>query len=307
MLRASPAACGPFRLYRLADASVASDVSAPWLLPFQDPTEVGEVGDVPAVRGVVDHLVYDGLGTAGGTQRPVRCRRTASAIVLDIEGSHTVHVGNRGDSIVRLAPAGTALTDLELEVLFGPALVVALAIRGVFCLHASGVRFGRRGAVFMGPSGFGKSTLARLAVRSPGRERFADDLVPIRVTPERIRVLPRYPQMKLFPGEQWGLGRPEAISVEAIYDIGVPADSPSGAAGARIRPLRFRDAVFRLARYTVASRLFDRTLTERHLAFCEELARRVPVRELVYERSLDLVPAVVAAVERDLADPRRAT
>lgn len=221
--------------------------------------------------------------------------------MLEIEGVFPVSVSGYGEGVVWLAPSGSEPTALDLEVLFGPGLVLALALRGTYCFHASCVRFGRKVAAFVGESGSGKSTIARLAGRAEGRERVGDDVLPIVALEGGALVLPRFPQLKLGPEEQWGAERPASLELDAIYDIGSAGTTTSSGTAPRIHPLGRKKAVLRLARRTVASRLFDASLTSRQLQACEAIAERVPVKELFYERSLEGMPAVYAAVEEDLA------
>lgn len=63
----------------------------------------------------------------------------------------------------------------------------ALGPRG-FVVHAAGLVFGGRGAVFPGVSGAGKSTFARLAAARPGWTPLSDDRVVLRCEDGGIRV-----------------------------------------------------------------------------------------------------------------------
>lgn len=299
----SSAPAASIQRYLLAGQLVTSDARADWLRPFLDREVPPPFRSGRPVQDGPGRIVYAGPGIAGGTLREVRCRRQGSAFLLEIQGGSPVLVDEGGDQVARLAPPGAAPSELDLEISFGPGLVLALALRGVFCFHASCVRFGRRLAAFIGDSGSGKSTIARLARGSAGRERLADDVLPAVVVAGEVFVLPRFPQLKLSPDEQWGADRPERLPLDAIYDVG--AERPeSETAGLRwIRPVGQREAVLRLARRTVASRLFDAPLTDRQLEACSEIAERVPVRDLVYGRNFEEMPAVFAAVEADLERP----
>lgn len=245
--------------------------------------------------------LYAGPGIAGGTVRSVRCRRAGAAYLLEVEGAAPVLVAESGAEIVRSAAAESPPTDLDLEVLFGPGLVLALALRGVFVLHASCVRFGRRTVAFTGQSGSGKSTIGRLVRDVDGAERVSDDVLPVVASGEGVFALPRFPQLKLPPEEQWGADRPERIPLDAIYDLGCGASAPRSPAEPLILRLGPRDAVLRIAKRTVASRLFDASLTARQLRACSEIGERIPVRELSYERSLAAMPAVFDEVTADLS------
>jgi hypothetical protein len=88
--------------------------------------------------------------------------------------------------------------------LFGPALILLLARRRIFCLHASAIRVGNGAVLVLGESGAGKSTMARAA----GGARLCDDISPIhveqvnqpatRATTHSGYLLPQFPQLKLI-------------------------------------------------------------------------------------------------------------
>ena len=61
---------------------------------------------------------------------------------------------------IRVQPDDGAAPVIIEEALLGPALNLALAWRGVWCLHAGAVLHDGQVIVFLGVSGSGKSTLA---------------------------------------------------------------------------------------------------------------------------------------------------
>jgi hypothetical protein len=124
----------------------------------------------------------------------------------------------------------------------GPLLILALARRGVFCLHASAVLNAQGGAVLMlGRSGVGKSTLAR-ASRSP----LVDDIAPVAAIDGQLWLLPRFPQLKLaqpFPT------LPERVRVTQIWHMQTPDHLDRRALSAlELTPI--------ILQHVVASRLF---------------------------------------------------
>lgn len=297
---------GPTRAYDVAGCVVHTDVDAPWLRPLLLPASVPGTspGSGPAeaeAPRTFGEPVYDGPGLVGGVVRRVIQRRSEKGCLLEVEGVRSAAVDFDSGVARRLGGADAPPTSLEIEILFGPALVLLLATRGVFCLHASAARVRRQAVVFLGPSGAGKSTLARAAPRSGGWERIGDDILPVALTAEGADALPRFPQLKLPEGAQWGRRRPGRVPIRSAYEVRTGPPAPGGAI--LVTPTSSREALLRLVRFTVASRLFDRTLTERHLAFCDGLARRARVSVLTYPRSFEVLPAVYDALERDYDPP----
>jgi hypothetical protein len=199
-----------------------------------------------------------------------------------------------------LAPG--AAPEEVAEAALGPALVLGLALRRIFCLHAGAVARGDRAVAFVGGSGAGKSTLA---ARLPGAgdggwRRVADDVLPVAADGGAVWALAHFPQFKLAPAEQAAGAADARLRLAAVYLLD-PAEEVRGEVTAR--DLGGRDAAVALARHTVAARLFAPAELGTHLDFCAQAAARLPVRRLAYPRRLDVLPAVAAAVAADL-EPR---
>jgi hypothetical protein len=97
---------------------------------------------------------------------------------------------------------GVAQEALRLCIL-GPVLALALQQRGLFTLHASAVSIGGGAVAFLGGHGWGKSTMAAL-LQACGHPVISDDLTAI--DPKGYRVIPGFPQVKLWPDAAVALG-----------------------------------------------------------------------------------------------------
>lgn len=90
--------------------------------------------------------------------------------------------------------------DMGLDVVTLPLLGTVMALllhrRGLLVLHGSAVQIGDEAMVFLGDKGAGKSTTAASLVAA-GRRILTDDIVALERTPEGIRLLPGYGQIKL--------------------------------------------------------------------------------------------------------------
>lgn len=243
-------------------------------------------------------------GWVGGIERDVEIRSAPSGFLLSLPGSSRLFIASDG-RIERIRPDGSSLdagpdappwSDDDRELLLGPGLVLALALQGSWCLHASAAVREGQAVAFLGESGVGKSTLAAHLGGCPqnGWHLVADDILPVTEGVDGAWAWPRFPQRKLPPDAQPGAALPERLPLAAIYDL-VPV-APEAVPDAERLPEAA--TVTALLRQTAGARLFDADLLEAHLAFAAELAARVPVYRLAVPRRLEALPAVRETIER---------
>jgi hypothetical protein len=91
--------------------------------------------------------------------------------------------------------AGDALLQLAL---LGPVLAALLQQRGDLVLHASAVEIDGAAVGFLGGRGAGKSTMAAALLRR-GYPLLTDDILAVSLEDGSPRVLPGFPQLKLWP------------------------------------------------------------------------------------------------------------
>lgn len=171
---------------------------------------------------------------------------------------------DKAGSLIRIHAAGT---ELELLV-FGPALILALARRGIYCVHASAFISPRqqRPWLALAASGTGKSTLAR-CVLAAGGTRLADDLCALRLIEGRLQLLPRFPQLKLAAALHWPQTATAAVEITGLAQL---------ARGPRCRVQPIPDALalaLLVVHHTVASRLFAPGMLATHLQFASAAAQ----------------------------------
>lgn len=82
--------------------------------------------------------------------------------------------------------------------LLGPVLGFVLRLRGITCLHASAVGFGKEAIAFVGDSGAGKSTTAA-AFAKLGYPILSDDIVALIPQDNLFFIQPAYPRIRLWP------------------------------------------------------------------------------------------------------------
>ena len=283
------------RVYSIAGRRLITDLLC-------DPLATFELSGVPAALAPEEpaavspdgRITFDGDGRIGGGFRRVTCREAGDGYRLQVGGVGVFAVTADGE--IRGGPLAPDLAPAALaEAALGPALILALALQRVFCLHAGAVAAGDRAVAFLGPSGAGKSTLAaRLPELGRGWRRVADDVLPVAASPGAPCALPYFPQLKLARHEQAADPRDARLELAAVYLLAPPAPAADEVA---IRPLTGWAATVALARHTVAARLFGPALLAAHLAFCAEAAARVPIRTLAVPRRPDALPRVAAALE----------
>lgn len=194
------------------------------------------------------------------------------------------------DGQLRRLPDGAKTDDAERAALAAPPTVLSLALRGLFCLHASAVETPRGVLAFVGRSGKGKSTLAAHLAARPGEgwALVSDDILPVDLlsdAPAAFRgTLPDAP-----------LGDGRRLPLRAIYVL-----SNSKREEVATSALSRTDAFVTLTRHTVASRLFDPALKARHFDACAAGSARIPVRVLRYPRRLSVLDEVRVALGSDL-------
>lgn len=234
----------------------------------------------PGASPAPGRLVYRGPAWIGLEWRQVECQESEAGYAVEIDGVGVVQVapdGSRAGLELDGEPSRSPSRSVVEEAALGPALTLALALRGIFCLHASAV-VSPTGELllFAGLSGSGKSTLARLVDAAAGWARAADDIVPLAWSAGGVQALPRFPQLKLAPDAQPGAALPERMPVARIFTL-VPG-APEKAV--EVRPLGAREAAVALLRHTATARLFDRVLLERHLEACSRIGSSGDVAEL---------------------------
>ncbi|MBN1304054.1 MAG: hypothetical protein JXA13_06430 [Anaerolineales bacterium] len=232
-------------------------------------------------------LVCQTMGWVGGKQRLVEIWSAKPGLLLTVEES-SYYLAPDGRSILAVdlnrrtgRTAGQTVSNLYKDVLLGPALVLALAMRGVWSLHASAVFFEDKGMyVFLGESGAGKSTLAAFlgAGKNSDWKLAADDILPAAMQKSCVYCWPHYPQLKAPLGGQPGTRLPESLEIYKILMI-VPAKA---ADSLEVEALPARQRAPVIIGHTAGTRMFPETLLGKHLEFCARVSEQIPVYRLRY-------------------------
>jgi hypothetical protein len=205
--------------------------------------------------------------------------------------------------------------------LLGVVLSFALLKQGHEPLHATVVIVDGKGVAFFGNSGYGKSTLAASFLHA-GHTVLTDDLLMIREVDGVLCGFPGPSRIKLFPHIARRF-QPDKITYEPIdpdseklilpldrhevHGRPVPMhrffvlDEPEDeGVGLSIQTLSAREAFVAVVGATFNARVRGADRLQRQFVAAREWSARVPVRRLVYPRSLPMLDQVRAAVIADV-------
>ena len=252
--------------------------------------------------------------------REIRKDDGGHGYTIDFGDTARFEISADGDHVCCRPAAGTSDAALR-HLLLDHVLPRVLCLRGLLVLHASTLRApDGRAVAFLGASGAGKSTLAASLVAA-GWRLLADDALVIEASEGRPTAVPTYPGLRLWPDSAAWLASgsqpadPEAAKLRfdaaslggshvfsmtpaSLARVYVVADEMSGpptvdhlAAGEALR--RAFEEELRLAdadRPSLQASL-DRIATSGVLPL---------FRRLAYPRDFEVLPALHAAIEKDL-------
>lgn len=282
-----------FKVTRIAGQSLCWDVDFEVLQPFsrilKKPTPIEDTAPPPTYDPSQGELIYQGPGWLGNQWRRVSCIKIQNGYVLDVHGVAVLWVELHGQSIRLLEHHVAVSSPIMAETVLGPALVLALALHNIWCLHASASLYKGKLVAFLGDSGVGKSTLATF-LNTPNSEhwqRVADDLLPLSIRTSHILAHPRFPQLKLPAEKQPSLHVAEDMPIQAIFFLDYQAgESAKFLSFERLPP---EQSLLKIVHFTAGAKLFDSLLLRLHLEACAQIAERVPVFSLKYFHSQDFL------------------
>jgi len=276
--------------YRLAGQDFCFAEAVPELASFKTARDGSVFKQLSPQKESVVMLSCQTQGWVGGEWRDVQSWFAPPGVLLKVAGGSDFYLAPGGQTIARVADGSSMMTDLDREILVGPALVLALTMCGTWCLHASAILHGERALLFLGESGQGKSTLAAYLASAGGSEGqlVADDILPVTTGMQGLDVWPHFPQLKLPSDSQPGSLLPETIPagwICVLSDTGLASDPD-------LEPLSPGDAIQSLLRHTAGTRLLERELLSKHLEFCALAVSRIPFYQLSYPHRRDALPKI---------------
>ena len=197
-------------------------------------------------------------------------------------------------------------------------LPILLHQRGLFLLHGSAVGIGGGGVLFLGGSGWGKSTLVAALYRR-GHVLITDDVAALTWNgSDRTNILPAFPRLKLWPEALIALGeRPDPLpklhpeiekrtqAVDRFASEGLPVTQIYVLAEGdetAITPLMGQEAFIALTTHSFMLRILAETEgTVAHFRQCEAVAARTPLFRLTRPRTFAALPDVAQRIEAQVA------
>jgi hypothetical protein len=213
---------------------------------------------------------------------------------------------------------GVEVPALRLFIL-GICMATLLHQRKLLVLHASAVSVDGCAVLFLGGKGYGKSTIAA-TLHERGHQVVTDDIAPISLERDGVRMYTGFTQLKLWPeAAQALLGfghdelprlysqvekrkyRPAGSITQEILPVGAVFVLEFGD-DLSIRELRSQEAFGQLLRHSFLFNMMQSTGGRPvHFQQCVELLRRMPLHVLRRPRDLSLLGRIATCVEEHVA------
>ena len=283
----------PVHRYVLAGQEVVFDAPVSALSAFQQTGGLAAESEVapPSARTRLLHeanakLQYHGVAPIAEVAQQVSCWRDQHILQIDVGGRPVCQVDFQHQQI-QLLNDQSYDDRLNLEVVTGPALMLLLAAKGIFCLHAGAVITGYGNIALIAESGVGKSTLS--AHQREYWQQLADDIVPL-LQHQGGYVVGDYPQLKL-PGNTIAARPDGPAAINLVLRLVTKSSDEIS-----FKRLRKTEAMLQIVRHSVAAKLYDAEQLQAHAAFARQLSISTPVVELSYPRDLARLDAVRTAI-----------
>lgn len=207
--------------------------------------------------------------------------------------------------------------------LLGPILGFLLRLRGVTCLHASGIVVDGRALALVGASGVGKSTLVA-AFAAEGHTVLTDDVMPLEFKKDVLHAVSGYPHIRLYPKSFENLkGIPNELPklmsnwdkcyldltttsyqfqcgtapLKIIYILDWSTDNASE--NVKISPVAPSAAVSLLAANTYRNELLNSEMKSNEFLFLGRLASLIPMKKI---QPVDDIATISDLLEAILSD-----
>ena len=262
--------------YRVVGVPIHADAPIQALEPFRTNTQ--DQLPAPRLTDLSCRRPRRSTGFLAERMRRIELKPAGDGISLRFENLPDVAINAAGDQVV-IGPDPVDPATLH-ELILGPALLIPLAARGLWPLHASAVKTAGGITLIVGDSGSGKSTLAARTAEAHADKavRAADDMVHVSQTPTGIEAHQSYPQLKLPAAAQCSLSPAQLHRILILEPV-----SPS----ARLVATRLNGTagLTAMIQHSIAARLFPSALLQAHFTTCRAIAAQVPILRVSYPHS----------------------
>lgn len=243
------------------------------------------IEQAPFIKANFEQLEANYHGTApfANSLRDVKFYRSGDIAQLNIDDVPACQISLSNNAIHVINDAEFD-SEINLELLTGPALILLLAQQNIFCLHAGAISIPPGNIAIIAESGVGKSTLSKHHGDAWGQ--LADDILPLKGS----FLQPDFPQLKLLNAttlEKLGAD----TRLKALFRI-----APNATKDIHFKSLNAIEAMLQVVRHTVASKLFDQKVMSAHVAFAKNLVSEVHVIEISYPRDLSRLDELRQAI-----------
>lgn len=184
------------KLYRAYGLNILSDID------FYQKSNIKGIPDVNIISGKVANEFFKEIIT--GNNFWIGQNRSLNETLIKWDNIGKFIIQNGSKIIVDSETENKNLLDAYI---LGPVMATLLFQRGFLVLHGSAVETEYGVVAFLGPSGFGKSTIAAI-LNNEGYKVISDDILAIKINPGGDSyVFPGFPQLKL-----------SSASIESIWE-----------------------------------------------------------------------------------------
>lgn len=265
--------------YRLCGVDLDVDVALEWLEPYRHvgssvnvKEQVTSSLSLPASKTSPGRAVR---GLLAGRQRRIETTMEPDGVTVSIESVGAFSINADGSVIRCTGLHADVRPTVAEECVLGAPLILSLALRDLWFLHASAVRVNAVVVAFAGDSGAGKSTLAAHLAGEPSVTRVADDLLCYTVRDGLAYAVPGFPQLKLPAGEQ-------AIEPPAPLAAVLCLQAVESGRDLEVERLCGSDKLLRFIGHGVASRLFPQAILKRYADATRQLIEKTNVFRVFY-------------------------
>lgn len=221
-------------------------------------------------------------------------------------------------NVIRVAPEPDVAPSTLKLFLVNSALAILLHHRGWTSLHGSAVEINGSACIFLGGSGWGKSTICA-SLYARGYRSITDDVAVVRPdgsADHRHIVLPAFPRIKVWPDTAKLLGvdpsglpivQPEIDKRILRTDQFVEAPVPlkriyilAKGDSIAIEDIAPSQAVIEFVLHAFNGNFLKDINPDHHFLQYVHLARHVTVKKLTRPWNLDLLPDVIKEIESDM-------
>jgi len=257
--------------YLIADSIYQSDMAFSELKHLLQTQYVGNKSNNADTLSTFDKLIYKQTTEIGE-------RRYCLQIYKNSQNNYLLK--NKSDSYtIADTQIKAEIDDIDITLLMGPVIILNLALNSVYCLHASAFMLKDTAFIVMADSGTGKSTIARYMHKQIDGKRIADDILPLKITDNRLIILPHFPQLKLSIQQQY---QGKNINKKVILLFAKTSENDTC-----IMQTGKIDSIKKLINHTVATKLFADKELKNHLDFCYQVSQQCQSYQLKYQHSSD--------------------